>query len=59
MGNMRGVIWKVLGAVLAIWVIFMAIGWVLAMVKTFIFFGLAAVVVVILVSLVARRRRRD
>ncbi len=59
MGNMRGVIWKVLGAVLAIWVIFMAVGWVLAMVKTFIFFGLAAVVVVILVSLVARRRHRD
>lgn len=56
---MRGVIWKVLGAILAIWVIFMAVGWVLAMVKTFIFFGLAAVVVVILVSLVARRRQHD
>jgi hypothetical protein len=56
MGRM---IWKILGAVLAVWVIFIAIGWVLAMVKTFIFFGLAAVVVVIAVSLLARRHRQD
>jgi hypothetical protein len=50
---------KILGAVLAIWVIFMAIGWVLAMLKTFIILGLAAVVVFIVVSLLARRPRQE
>lgn len=54
---MGRIIWKILGAVLAIWVIFMAIGWILAMVKTFIIFGLAAAVVVIVISLLAGRRR--
>ena len=52
-------IWKILGAVLAVWVIFMAVGWILAMVKTFLIFGLAAAVVVIVVSLLARSHRRE
>jgi carbon starvation protein CstA len=50
-------IWKVLGAILAIWLIFTAIGWIFAMLKTFVIIGLVAVVVVVVVSLVAGRRR--
>jgi hypothetical protein len=50
---------KILGAGLAIWLIFMAIGWLLAMVKTFVIIALIAVVVVIIVSLLARRSRRS
>jgi hypothetical protein len=56
MGRMIG---RILGAVLAIWLIFMAIGWLTAMLKTFIIIGLAAVAVFIVVSLVAGRRRRS
>jgi hypothetical protein len=55
MGRM---IWKILGVVLAIWLAFMAIGWIFAMLKTFVIIGLIAVVVVIVVLLVARRSRR-
>ena len=51
-------IWTILGVVLALWLAFMAIGWVLAMVKTFFIVGLIAVVVFIVVSLVAKRPRR-
>jgi hypothetical protein len=43
----------ILGVILAIWVAFMALGWILAMVKTFLIIGLIAVVVFIIVSLVA------
>ncbi len=46
-----------LGAILAIWFAFMAIGWIFAMFKTFFIIGLIAVAVFIVVSLVSRRRR--
>jgi hypothetical protein len=55
MGRM---IWTILGAILAIWVVFMAIGSIFAMLKTFFVIGLIAVVVFIVVSLVAKRPRR-
>jgi hypothetical protein len=58
MDRVGRMIWKILGLVLAVWVIFMAVGWILAMVKTFLIFGLAAAVVVIVVSLLARSHRR-
>ena len=54
-----GRIWSILGAVLAMWLIFMAIGWIAAMLKAFIIIGLIAVAVFIVVSLLAKRRRRD
>ena len=47
----------ILGVILAIWVAFMALGWILAMVKTFLIIGLIAVVVFVIVSLVAGRAR--
>jgi hypothetical protein len=56
MGRM---IWTILGVILAIWVGFMAIGWILAMFKTFFVIGLIAVVVFIVVSLVAKLPRRS
>jgi predicted lipid-binding transport protein (Tim44 family) len=49
---------KLLGVVLAIWLAFMAIGGILAMVKTFLIVGVIAVVVFLLVSLVAKRPGR-
>ena len=49
----------VLGAILAIWLIFAAIGWFSAMLKTFIIIGLIAAVVFIVVWLLAGRRRQD
>jgi hypothetical protein len=55
MGRM---IWTILGAILAVWLAFMAIGWIFAMLKTFFLIGLIAVVVIIFVSVVARRARR-
>jgi hypothetical protein len=55
MGRM---IWTILGAILAIWLAFMAVGWIFAMLKTFLIIGLIAVVVFIVVSLVAGRPRR-
>jgi hypothetical protein len=55
MGRM---IWAILGAILAAWVAFMAIGWIVATVKTFAVIGLIAVVVVIVVWLLAGRPRR-
>jgi MFS family permease len=48
----------ILGAILAIWLVFMAISWIFAMLKTFLIIGLIAVVVFIVVSLLSRRRRR-
>jgi hypothetical protein len=51
-------LWTVLGVILAIWLALTAIGWIFAMLKTFLIIGLIAVVVVIVVSLLARRPRR-
>ena len=56
MGRMIGAI---LGAILAAWVAFPAIGGIVAMAKTFAVIGLIAVVVVIVVRLLARRSHRD
>jgi hypothetical protein len=47
----------IIGVILAIWVAFMAVGWIFAMVKTFLIVGLIAVAVVAVVSLVAGRSR--
>jgi hypothetical protein len=55
MGRM---IWTILGVILAIWLAFIAVGWIFAMLKTFLVIGLIAVVVVIVVTLVARLPRR-
>lgn len=52
-----GWVWKLLGAALAIWVVFIVAGAILATVKTFLIIGLIAVGVFIVVSLVARRGR--
>jgi hypothetical protein len=49
----------ILGVILAIWVAFMAAGWIFAMVKTFLIIGLIAVVVFVIVSLAAGRPRRS
>ncbi len=46
-----------LGAILAIWFAFMAIGWIFAMLKTFFIIGLIAVAVFIVVTLLSKRRR--
>ena len=55
MGRMIG---KILGAALALWLIFVTIGWLSAMLKTFVLIGLVAVVVFLVVRLLAGRRRR-
>jgi len=52
-------IWAILGAILAIWLAFMAVGWITAMLKMFLIVGLIAVGVVFVVSLVARNSRRS
>jgi hypothetical protein len=46
------------GVILAIWVAFLAVGWILAMARTFLIVGLIAVAVFIAVSLAAGRPRR-
>lgn len=51
-------LWTILGAILAIWLAFMAIGWIFAMLKTFVILGLIAVVVFIAVSLLSKRTSR-
>lgn len=51
-------IWTILGTILAIWLAFMTVGWITAMLKTFLIVGLIAVVVVLVVSLVAKGSRR-
>jgi hypothetical protein len=56
---MARTIWTILGAILAIWLAFTAIGWMVAMLKTFAVVGLIAVAVVIVVMLVARLPRRS
>ena len=47
----------IVGVISAIWVAFMALGGIFAMVKTFLIVGLIAVAVFIVVWLVAGRRR--
>ena len=52
-----GLIGGILGAVLAVWLAFVAIGGLAAMVKTFVIVAVIAVAVVLVVSWLARRRR--
>ena len=56
---MGRVIWAILGAILAIWLAFTALGSMFAMLKTFFIIGLIAVVVFIVVSLLSKRRHQD
>jgi len=49
---------KAVGAIVAIWGAFTAIGGIFAMVKTFLIIGLIAAVVIV-VWMLARRARRD
>ena len=56
---MSRIIWTILGAILAVWLAFTAIGWIFPMLKTFLVIGLIAVVVAIVVWLLAGRARRD
>ncbi len=56
---MSRMIWKILGAILAVWLAFTAIGWIFAMLKTFVVIGLIAAVVIIIVWVLAGRARRD
>jgi predicted lipid-binding transport protein (Tim44 family) len=58
-GRMGRIILTILGAILAMGLVFTATGWIFAMLKTFLIIGLIAVVVFIVVSLLAKRRRRD
>jgi L-asparagine transporter-like permease len=53
------VILKTVGAIMAIWAGFSAIGWIFAMVKTFAIIGLIAAVVFIVVWVLVRRSRRS
>jgi hypothetical protein len=53
------VILKTVGAIMAIWAGFTAIGWLFAMVKTFIIIGLIAAVVFIVVWVLAKRSSRS
>jgi len=55
---MGRILLTILGAILAIWFVFMSIGWIFATLKTFFIIGLIAVAVFIVVSLLSRRRRR-
>lgn len=48
----------ILGAILAIWLVFMAIGWIFAMLKMFFIIGLIAAAVFLVVSLLAKSRFR-
>jgi hypothetical protein len=57
-GCVSRMIWTILGAVLAVWVAFTAIGWIFGMLEAFLVIGLIAVVVVIIVWLFAGRARR-
>ena len=56
---MGRVIGTILGGILAMWLIFTAIGWFSAMLKTFIITALIAAVVFIVVWLLAGRRRQN
>ena len=48
----------IIGAILTIWLVFMAIGWIFAMLKTFFIIGLIAVAVFTVVSLLSKRHRQ-
>lgn len=50
---------RMIWTILAVWLAFTAVGWIFAMLKTFLVIGLIAVVVVIIVWLLAGRARRD
>jgi len=50
---------KAVGAVVAIWGVFTAIGGIFAMVKTFLIIGLVADVVAVVVWMLVKRARRD
>jgi flagellar biogenesis protein FliO len=52
------IIWTILGGILAVWLAFMAVGWIFAMVKTFFIVGLIAAAVFLVVRLLAKRPRR-
>jgi predicted lipid-binding transport protein (Tim44 family) len=56
--DMGRIIGTILGAILAIWLAFMAAGGIFATLKTFLIIGLIAMAVFIVVWLVARRPRR-
>ena len=55
---MGRIIGTVLGAILAIWLVFMAAGGIFATLKTFLIIGLIAMAIFIVVWLVAGRPRR-
>jgi hypothetical protein len=55
-GGMGHKLGAVLGVILAAWLAFTAIGWIVAMAKTFFIIGLIAVVVVLVVWVLAGRR---
>jgi len=57
--RMGRIVGTVLGAILAIWLVFTSIGWFSAVFKTFLITGLIAAVVFIVVWLLAGRRRQD
>ena len=56
---MGRIIGTILGAILAMWLIFTAVGWFSSMLKTFIITVLIAAGVFIVVWLLAGRRRQD
>ena len=58
LGGMGRMIMKTVGAIVAIWGVFTAIGGIFTMVKTFLIIGLIAAVVVIVVWVLAKRARR-
>jgi hypothetical protein len=55
---MSRMIWTILGAILAVWLAFTAIGWIFPMIKTFAVIGLIAIVVFIIVWVLAGRAGR-
>ncbi|MBV9095672.1 MAG: hypothetical protein JO132_17680 [Streptosporangiaceae bacterium] len=55
---MGRIIGTILGAILALWLAFMAAGWIVATLKTFLIIGLVAMAVFIVVWLMARRPHR-
>ena len=57
--HMGRIIGKILGAILAIWGIYTAVGRFSAMLKAFVIVGLIVAVVFIVVWLLAGRRRED
>ena len=57
-GDMGRIIGTILGAILAIWLVFMAAGGIFATLKTFLIIGLIAMAIFIVVWLVAGRPRR-